>query len=405
MFYWVVKAVLAPILRLLFRPWAQGAEYVPRTGPAILASNHLSFSDHFFAPLPLPRKVVFLAKSEYFTGRGIKGLFSKAFFSGMGQIPVDRTGGEASERALATGLRVLAGGQLLGIYPEGTRTPDGRLFRGKTGVARLALEARVPVIPCAMIGGFEFQPPGKFTPQFKIRPGVKFGKPLDFSRYYGMENDGLVLRAVTDEIIYEIMKLSGQEYVDEYAAQHKAKKHAEKRAHKHDAAAAAAAAVGADKVATTADEAGAAGVAVAGGASSAEPIDVGPAGPQASDAQSGGAQTASAQTAPTGTAAQSSGAQGTPMGTAAQASGTQGTPTATVDDAAAEAAASGIVGSPAGSGSANGTVVTGADGPAADVEGAAQSASAADEALAEADADPVRANVDETSSAAKAGEA
>ncbi len=237
MFYWVVKAVLAPILRLLFRPWAQGAQYVPRTGPAILASNHLSFSDHFFAPLPLPRKVVFLAKSEYFTGRGIKGLFSKAFFSGVGQIPVDRSGGEASERALATGLRVLASGQLLGIYPEGTRTPDGRLFRGKTGVARLALEARVPVIPCAMIGGFEFQPPGRITPRFKVRPGVKFGKPLDFSRYYGMESDGLVLRAVTDEIIYEIMKLSGQEYVDEYAAKHKAKKHAEKRAHKHDAAA------------------------------------------------------------------------------------------------------------------------------------------------------------------------
>ena len=237
MFYWVVKAVLAPVLRVLFRPWAEGAEHVPRTGPAILASNHLSFSDHFFAPLPLPRKVVFLAKSEYFTGRGIKGLFSKAFFSGVGQIPVDRSGGEASERALTTGLRVLASGQLLGIYPEGTRTPDGRLFRGKTGVARLALEARVPVIPCAMIGGFEFQPPGRITPRLKIRPGVRFGKPLDFSRYYGMENDKLVLRAVTDEIIYEIMELSGQEYVDEYAAGHKARQHAEKRAHRHDGAA------------------------------------------------------------------------------------------------------------------------------------------------------------------------
>jgi 1-acyl-sn-glycerol-3-phosphate acyltransferase len=239
MFYWVVKAVLAPILRL-FRPWAEGTEYVPRTGPAILASNHLSFSDHFFAPLPLPRKVVFLAKSEYFTGRGIKGLFSRAFFSGMGQIPVDRSGGEASERALATGLRVLASGQLLGIYPEGTRTPDGRLFRGKTGVARLALEAHVPVIPCAMIGGFEFQPPGRITPRFRVHPGVKFGKPLDFSRYYGLEDDRLVLRAVTDEIIYEIMKLSGQEYVDVYAANHKAKKYADKRAHKHEAAAASA---------------------------------------------------------------------------------------------------------------------------------------------------------------------
>ena len=217
MFYWVVKAIIGPVLRLLFRPWSEGTENVPREGPAILASNHLSFSDHFFAPLPLPRKVVFLAKSEYFTGRGIKGLLSKAFFSGLGQIPVDRAGGEASERALRTGLRVLAAGQLLGIYPEGTRTPDGRLFRGKTGVARLALEAKVPVIPTAMIGGFEFQPPGRVAPRLRIRPGVRFGKPLDFSRYYGLEQDRIVLRAVTDEIMYELMKLSGQEYVDEYA--------------------------------------------------------------------------------------------------------------------------------------------------------------------------------------------
>jgi 1-acyl-sn-glycerol-3-phosphate acyltransferase len=216
-FYWVVKAIIGPVLRLLFRPWAEGTENVPREGPAILASNHLSFSDHFFAPLPLPRKVVFLAKAEYFNGRGIKGLLSKAFFSGVGQIPVDRAGGEASERALNTGLRVLASGELLGIYPEGTRTPDGRLFRGKTGVARLALEARVPVIPTAMVGGFEFQPPGKLAPRLKIRPGVRFGKPLEFSRYYGLEQDGIVLRAVTDEIMYELMRLSGQEYVDEYA--------------------------------------------------------------------------------------------------------------------------------------------------------------------------------------------
>jgi 1-acyl-sn-glycerol-3-phosphate acyltransferase len=216
-FYWVVKAILGPILRIVFRPWADGTENVPKEGAAIIASNHLSFSDHFFAPLPLPRKVVFLAKSEYFTGRGLKGLVSKAFFSGVGQIPVDRSGGEASERALRTGLRVLAQGELLGIYPEGTRTPDGRLYRGKTGVARLALEARVPVIPCAMIGGFEFQPPGRIMPRLGIRPGVRFGQPLDFSRYYGLEQDRLVLRAVTDEIMYAIMKLSGQEYVDEYA--------------------------------------------------------------------------------------------------------------------------------------------------------------------------------------------
>ncbi len=217
MFYWVFKAIIGPVLLLVFRPWAQGTENVPREGPAILASNHLSFSDHFFAPLPLHRKVVFLAKSEYFTGRGIKGLISRAFFSALGQIPVDRSGGAASERALRTGLRVLASGHLLGIYPEGTRTPDGRLFRGKTGVARLALEAKVPVIPTAMIGGFEFQPPGRVAPRLRIRPGVRFGKPLDFSRYYGLEQDRIVLRAVTDEIMYALMRLSGQEYVDEYA--------------------------------------------------------------------------------------------------------------------------------------------------------------------------------------------
>ncbi|HTW00886.1 MAG TPA: lysophospholipid acyltransferase family protein [Streptosporangiaceae bacterium] len=221
MFYWVVKAILGPFLRIVFRPWADGIDNVPREGPAIIASNHLSFSDHFFAPLPLPRKVVFLAKSEYFTGRGLKGLVSKAFFSGVGQIPVDRSGGAASERALRTGLRVLAQGDLLGIYPEGTRTPDGRLYRGKTGVARLALEARAPVVPCAMIGGFEFQPPGKIRPRLRIRPGARFGKPLDFSRYYGMEQDRVVLRAVTDEVMYAIMKLSGQEYVDQYAQRSK----------------------------------------------------------------------------------------------------------------------------------------------------------------------------------------
>ena len=215
--YWLVKAILYPILTLLFRPWTEGAENVPREGPAILAWNHLSFSDHFFGPLPLPRKVTFLAKSEYFTGRGLKGLVSKAFFRGVGQIPVDRTGGEASERALNTGLRVLAAGQLLGIYPEGTRTPDGRLYRGKTGVARLALESGAPVIPCAMIGTFELQPPGHVLPRLSIRPGTRFGKPLDFSRYKGLAADRMVLRAVTDEIMYAVMSLSGQEYVDEDA--------------------------------------------------------------------------------------------------------------------------------------------------------------------------------------------
>jgi 1-acyl-sn-glycerol-3-phosphate acyltransferase len=228
-FYWVVKAILYPFLRLVFRPWAEGIDNVPREGPAIIASNHLSFSDHFFGPLLLPRKVVYLAKAEYFTGRGIKGLVSKAFFHGMGQIPVDRSGGEAGERALHTGLRVLAQGNLLGIYPEGTRTPDGRLYRGKTGVARLALEGRAPVIPCAMLGTYDLQPPGTVMPRLRFRPGARFGKPLDFSRYYGMESNRLVLRAVTDEIMYALMDLSGQEYVDIYAASAKAAHSSQRR--------------------------------------------------------------------------------------------------------------------------------------------------------------------------------
>jgi 1-acyl-sn-glycerol-3-phosphate acyltransferase len=217
MFWWVVKAILSPILHVVWRPWAEGVENVPRKGAAILAGNHLSFADHFFGPLPLPRRVTFLGKAEYFTGRGIKGALTKAFFSGVGVIPLDRTGGKASEAALTTGLRVLREGRLLGIYPEGTRAPDNRLYRGKTGVARLALEARVPVIPMAMINTFELMPSGR-RPRLGIRPGVRFGEPLDFSRFYGKEEDRLVLREVTDEIMRALQELSGQEYVDRYAA-------------------------------------------------------------------------------------------------------------------------------------------------------------------------------------------
>jgi 1-acyl-sn-glycerol-3-phosphate acyltransferase len=219
LFYHVLKYTLAPLLRLIFRPWQRGKENVPTSGPAILASNHLSFSDHFFMPAQLvPRKVTFLAKAEYFTGKGVKGFVSRTFFSGVGQIPIDRGGGKASEGSLRTGLRVLRDGHLLGIYPEGTRSPDGKLYRGKIGVAKLALESRAPVVPCAMVGTFEVQPSGQLLPNFSVRPGVRFGKPLEFSRYYGMENDRLVLRAVTDEIMYAILELSDQEYVDRYAA-------------------------------------------------------------------------------------------------------------------------------------------------------------------------------------------
>ena len=228
MFYWVVKMILTPILRGLFRPWVQGLENVPTSGAAIFASNHVSFSDSFFLPLMVPRKITFLAKSDYFTGSGVKGRLIAGFFSGVGQVPVDRTGGKASEAALRTGLRVLRKGNLLGIYPEGTRSPDGRLYRGKTGVARMALEAGVPVIPVAMIGTFEIQPPGQVVPKIR-RVGIKIGSPLDFSRYAGMESDRIVLRSMTDEIMYELMQLSGQEYVDQYAAQAK-KELAEARA-------------------------------------------------------------------------------------------------------------------------------------------------------------------------------
>ena len=217
MYYKLAQLTLGVALKIIFRPRAEGARNVPRQGAAIIASNHLSFSDHFFGPLPLRRQVIFLAKSEYFTGKGLKGFISRAFFSALGQIPIDRGGGAASERAMRTGLRVLAEGKLLGIYPEGTRSPDGRLYKGKTGVARLALDARVPVIPCAMINTFEFMPSGQIRPNIRVRPGVRYGEPLDFSRYYGMGSDARTLREVTDEIMRVIEKLSGQQSVDMYA--------------------------------------------------------------------------------------------------------------------------------------------------------------------------------------------
>ena len=183
--------------------------------------NHLSFSDSIFQPIAFPRKITFLAKAEYFNAPGIKGKATAAFFSGVGQVPVDRTGGNAGTAAIATGVRLLREGHLLGIYPEGTRSPDGRLYRGKTGVARMALEARVPVIPCAVINTDKVQPVGRTRPNFNVDVGVRIGEPLDFSRYYGMEDDRFVLRSVTDEIMYKIMDLSGQEYVDMYASRAK----------------------------------------------------------------------------------------------------------------------------------------------------------------------------------------
>jgi len=217
-FYWFLKGILlGPLLRAVFRPTVTGEENVPVEGGAILASNHLSFSDSIFLPLMLRRRVTFLAKSDYFTGRGIKGRLKAGFFKGVGQLPLDRTGGGSSNAALETGLRLLRSGQLLGIYPEGTRSPDGRLYRGKTGVARMALETKVPVLPVVMIGTDKVQPIGRIVPSLG-RVHVVVGQPLDFSRYEGMEDDRYVLRSITDEIMYELMRLSGQEYVDVYAA-------------------------------------------------------------------------------------------------------------------------------------------------------------------------------------------
>ena len=184
----------------------------------ILASNHLSFSDSIFLPLVLPRRITFIAKAEYFTGRGLKGRATAFFFRGMGQLPVDRSGGKAAgEAAVRSGLRVLQRGELFGIYPEGTRSPDGRHYRGKTGIARIALEARCPVVPVAMVDTAKVQPPGQRIPNLG-RVGVRLGAPLDFSRYEGMEDDRFILRSVTDEIMYALMLLAGQEYVDVYAA-------------------------------------------------------------------------------------------------------------------------------------------------------------------------------------------
>lgn len=224
MAYFILKTfVLGPLLRVLFRPWVRGIENIPATGPVILASNHLSFSDSIFLPLQSRRPVVFLAKSEYFTGKGIKGALTRWFFKSTGQLPIDRSGGKASEASLNTGLSVLGQGQVLGIYPEGTRSPDGRLYRGRTGIARMVLEAKVPVVPVAMIDTEKVQPIGKRLPRIR-RIGIVVGTPLDFSRFDGMEGDRIVLRAVTDEIMYELRKLSGQEYVDAYASSVKEKR-------------------------------------------------------------------------------------------------------------------------------------------------------------------------------------
>jgi 1-acyl-sn-glycerol-3-phosphate acyltransferase len=227
MFYWLLKYVfIGPVLRLVNRPTVQGQENIPVSGPALLAGNHLSIADWLITPLMCERRISYIAKSEYFTMPGIKGKLQKFFFSASGQVPVDRTGGDAAQAALDTACSLLSKGRLVELYIEGTRSPDGRLYKGKTGLARVALQMGVPVIPVAVIGTDVVCPQGK---KFRWRPArvhIKFGEPLDFSRFEGMEGNRFVVRTVTDEITYELMKMTGQEYVDIYA-------HTLKQGHAH----------------------------------------------------------------------------------------------------------------------------------------------------------------------------
>ncbi|HEY9309161.1 MAG TPA: lysophospholipid acyltransferase family protein [Microbacterium sp.] len=218
MFYWLMKyVVIGPIVKAIWRPWIVGRRNVPAEGAAILASNHLSFIDSVFLPLMIDRPMAFLAKSDYFTGKGLKGWATRMFMKGTGQIPIDRTGGKASEASLNTGLQVLGRGDLLGIYPEGTRSPDGKLYRGRTGIARMALEAHVPVVPVLMVDTDTMMPIGTTIPRI-VRVGIVVGEPLDFSRFAGMEGDRYILRSITDEIMVALQRLGEQEYEDVYAS-------------------------------------------------------------------------------------------------------------------------------------------------------------------------------------------
>ena len=215
MLYTVTKRLAGSIARAIYRPNVIGAERVPAEGPVILAINHLSVADSFIVPLVVPRPVAFLAKAEYFQGTRIKDRLRRRLFESLGAIPVERGRGRAAQEALDTAAEVLTRGGAFGIHPEGTRSPDGRLYRGRTGVARLALKPGVRVVPVALEGTDKLQPKGARFP--RIRPvTVRFGEPLDFSRYVGMESSLPVLRSITDEIMYAISELSDQEYVDRY---------------------------------------------------------------------------------------------------------------------------------------------------------------------------------------------
>lgn len=215
MLYRLTKIVSGPFLHLLWRPRIEGSQYVPLTGPAILASNHLSILDSTFLPLMLPRKVSFVAKAEYFTGNPLTAMFMR----GTGQIAIDRESASAAQAMLDAAADLLRKGELFGIYPEGTRSPDGRLYRGKIGVAWLALTTGAPVLPVAMIGTDRVLPPGRSVPRVH-RIGVRIGEPMRFS---GDPKDARTRREVTDQVMQAIQKLSGQEYVPVYASSVKAR--------------------------------------------------------------------------------------------------------------------------------------------------------------------------------------
>ncbi|MFG1807052.1 lysophospholipid acyltransferase family protein [Streptomyces sp. NPDC049040] len=216
----VLKAILGLLMRVLYRPRVEGLANIPGDGPVIVAGNHVTFVDSLFLSLVVERQVYFIGKDEYVTGKGVKGRLMAWFFTTCGMIPVDRDGARGGVAALMTGSRVLEEGRIFGIYPEGTRSPDGRLYRGRTGVARLTLMTGAPVVPFAMVGTDKVQPGG--SGMLRIAPvTIRFGRPLDFSRYEGMDRDRYVLRAVTDEVMSEVMRLGGQEYVDIYATKAK----------------------------------------------------------------------------------------------------------------------------------------------------------------------------------------
>ena len=205
-----MHGVVPPLARAIWRPTVEGLDHVPATGPVILASNHLSFVDSVVIPCVVPRKVVFLAKSDYFNGSGVKGAVQRAWFGGLGMLPVDRDDSRAALASLDTALEVLARGEAFGIYPEGTRSRDGRLYRGRTGVAHLALTAGCAVVPVGLIGTEQIQPVGSNRPRL-ADVTVRFGKPLDFAGQYADVPTGRARREVTDAVMAAIQELTGQE--------------------------------------------------------------------------------------------------------------------------------------------------------------------------------------------------